>query len=228
MCGRFTLRQPDLLSERFQAQLDLDDGLSPRYNVAPTQPTPIVVEKPEGRLIQTARWGLIPAWAKDPSIGNRLINARAETMAEKPSFRSALRSRRCLVPADGFFEWHRAGSAKTPFLLHRRDDDLFAFAGLYEHWRDPAGQFVTSCTIITTAPNALVAGGGPGGTPIHDRMPLILLPEHEALWLDPAFPAAEDWRDLAQPYPADLMEAYPVAPVVNNPRHDVPETVARA
>lgn len=228
MCGRFTLRQPELLEARFQATLAIDGDLPPRYNVAPTQPVPIVVAADDGRRIQLARWGLIPSWAQDPSIGNRLINARAETLAEKPSFRSALRARRCLVPADGFFEWQQAGRGKTPYFIHRPDDGLFAFAGLYEHWRDPAGRQVTSCTIITTTPNAVMQGGGAGHTPIHDRMPAILLPEHEADWLAPAPGVDEPWRALVQPYPDDLLALYPISPLVNSPAHDQPAVLAPA
>lgn len=228
MCGRFTLRQPDRLAERFQAELDLDGALPPRFNVAPAQPVPIVVATPAGRRLHLARWGLIPSWAKDPSIGHRLINARAETLAEKPSFRAALRSRRCLVPADGFFEWQRAGGRKTPYFLHRRDDGLFAFAGLYEHWRDPAGRTVTSCTIITTTPNETVGAGGPGGSAIHDRMPAILAPDEEAAWLDPATGESGRWRRLLRPYPGEWMALYPVAPLVNRPGHDVPAVIAPA
>jgi putative SOS response-associated peptidase YedK len=229
MCGRFTLRQPDLLADRFQATLDLAGDLPPRFNVAPTQPAPIVVEEPEGRLVRAARWGLIPSWAKDPSIGNRLINARGETLAEKPSFRAALRSRRCLVPADGFFEWHRADAKrKTPYFIHRRDDGLFAFAGLYERWRDPAGDFVTSFTIITTTPNEAIAAGGPDHSSLHDRMPVILLPEEEGLWLDPATGDTDVWRHLVRPYPSDLIDLYPVSTLVNSPANDLPATVERA
>jgi putative SOS response-associated peptidase YedK len=223
MCGRFTLRRPDLMAERFQATLDLDGALAPRYNVAPTQPVPIVVAAPAGRVIQTARWGLIPGWAKDPAIGSRMINARAETLAEKPSFRAALRSRRCLVPADGFYEWQAAARRKVPHLIEARDGDLFAFAGLYEHWRDPAGAIVTSCTIITTAPNDLLLHGGVGGQPIHDRMPAILRPEHEAVWLDPALNAGDAWQTLVEPYPADWLAAHPVGSLVNSPANDRPE-----
>lgn len=228
MCGRFTLRRPDLLAERFQATLDLDAVPVPRYNVAPTQPVPIVVLAPEGRVIHTARWGLIPRWAKDPAIGSRMINARAETVAEKPSFRAALRSRRCLVPADGFYEWQAGPRGKTPHLIQQRDGDLVAFAGLYEHWRDPAGAIVTSCTIITTEPNDLLLHGGVGGQAIHDRMPAILRPDLEAAWLDPALDVGDAWRMLLQPYPATWMTAYPVSQVVNSSAQDRPEMIELA
>lgn len=227
MCGRFTLRDPAILAERFQAQLDVEGELPARFNIAPTQTVPIVVDDPAGRRIQLARWGLIPSWAKDPGVGARLINARAETLAEKPSFRAALRSRRCLVPADGFFEWQKVAGRSTPFFIHRRDHGLFAFAGLYEHWRDPSGQSITSCTIITTEPNATLAAGGPGGSRIHDRMPAILPPEDEGQWLDPAAGETDHWRQLLRPYPAEWLEVYAVAPLVNRPGNDTPALVAR-
>ena len=228
MCGRFTLRQADGLADRFQLDLVLD-APAPRYNVAPTQAVPIVVQRDDGRQLTEARWGLIPSWAKDPSIGNRLINARAETLAERPSFRSALRARRCLIPADGFYEWavaareatgesRRGRASKQPYFIHRRDDALFAFAGLYEVWRDPAGQSITSCTIVTTTPNALMQ-------PLHDRMPAILLPEHEADWLAPDAVEAGLWPALLQPYPDEMLEARPVSPLVNSPAHEGPEVL---
>jgi putative SOS response-associated peptidase YedK len=225
MCGRFTLRRPDLVAERFQAQLTFDGDITSHYNIAPSQTVPIVAESEDGREVRLARWGLIPSWAKDPSIGNRLINARAETLSEKPSFRSALRQRRCLVPADGFFEWQKTTAGRTPFFLQRRDGDLFAFAGLYETWRDPQGHPVTTCTIITTQPNDLLLQGGLGGTSIHDRMPAMLSPDDEAVWLSPAAVDADLWRSLLMPYPDHLMQAYPVSTLVNSPANDTPSNV---
>ena len=227
MCGRFTLRQPDDLVGRFAASLHVEDTLVPRFNVAPTQMLPIVTEGPAGREIQFARWGLVPAWAKDPAIGNRMINARAETLAEKPSFRASLRSRRCLVPADGFFEWAERQaapeqpSARQPYFIHRQDDALFAFAGLYDQWRDPSGRTLTSFTIVTTDPNEVMRT-------LHHRMPVLLLPEHEADWLDPDLIDQDGWRALLQPYPDGLLEAYPISTLVNNPRHDTPEVLLPA
>ena len=225
MCGRFTLRQPDLLAERFQAQLTFEGKVQARFNVAPSQSVPIVVENHQVRELRLARWGLIPSWAKDPSIGNRLINARAETLSEKPSFRSALRSRRCLVPADGFFEWQRTPAGRTPFFVQRHDAGVFAFAGLYEQWRDAAGQPVTTCTIITTQPNDVLMHGGVDGGVIHDRMPAILLPDDEALWLGPDAGEHDTWRTVLKPYPAEWLLAHPVTTRVNSPANDAPELV---
>lgn len=224
MCGRFTVRQPGDLVERFEAVLHIEEGLAPRFNVAPTQSLPIVTAGPAGRQIELARWGLVPGWAKDPSIGNRLINARAETLAEKPAFRTVLQRQRCLVPADGFFEWTAAasgGAGKTPCFVHRRDDALFAFAGLFDRWRDASGRWLTSFTIITTAPNALMRR-------LHDRMPAMLVPEYEHDWLDPDLTTRAGWSVLLQPYPAELLEVYPVSTLVNNPRHDTPAVVTPA
>jgi putative SOS response-associated peptidase YedK len=232
MCGRFTLRQPDQLTKRFDATwLELPGlgELGARFNVAPTQFMPIVVEGEAGRTLELARWGLVPAWAKDPAIGNKMINARAETLAEKPSFRGALRSRRCLVPADGFFEWKweekGAGTpgkrSRQPYFIHRRDDALFAFAGLYERWRDPAGHVLTTFTIISTTPNALMAT-------LHDRMAVMLLPEQEEEWLAPDLVERGHWPALLQPYPDDLLDAYPISTLVNSPHNDTPEVLEPA
>jgi putative SOS response-associated peptidase YedK len=211
MCARFTLRQVEELTQRFQARLFGDELPPPRYNVAPSQPIPIVVADAGERQVRLARWGLVPSWAKEPSIGQRLINARAETLAEKPSFRPALQRRRCLIPMDGFYEWQAMAGAggkarKQPFYFHRPDNGLFAVAGLYEYWRAPEGQQLTSCSLITTTPNSLVA-------PLHDRMPAILLPEHEADWLAEALP--ENWPALLTSYPADRLTVRPVGSAVN-------------
>jgi putative SOS response-associated peptidase YedK len=225
MCGRFTLRQPEELASRFQASMELGDEQPSRFNAAPTQTLPIVVPEASGRRLQAARWGLVPAWAKDLSIGNRLFNARAETLAEKPSFRAALRARRCLVPADGFYEWRAEPAApgrraaKTPIFFHRPDDALFAFAGLYERWRSAAGEEITSFTIITTDANPVVA-------PVHDRMPVVLAPEDEAAWLAPDAFESGAWRHLLRPAPAALLTAHPVSPLVNRSGLDLPEMVA--
>ena len=209
MCGRFTLRArlQDLLAE-----LDLQAALefAPRYNIAPTQVVPIVTGS--GALF--ARWGLVPSWAQDAKIGNSLINARAETVAEKPAFRAAFKRRRCLVLADGFYEWQRTGSAKQPFFIHRQDDRPFAFAGLYEHW-GRATPPLDSCTIITTTPNRLMQ-------PIHDRMPVILPPEAYRLWLDPEFEGQEALLGMLRPCAEEGWIATPVSTLVNNPRNESP------
>ncbi len=222
MCGRFTLyHTPDEIAERFQVS-DVPETEA-RYNIAPTQNVAVVTQN-GARHLENYVWGLVPSWAKDPSIGSRMINARAETLAEKPSFRTALSRRRCLLPADGFYEWQapaEGASGKTPTYLHRRDSGLFAFAGLWDEWHAPDGSPLRSCTIITTTPNAAAA-------PIHNRMPVILRPEDEAFWLDPAVSDPRDLLPLLAPYPADLMETYPVSRRVNVPTVDDAALIAAA
>jgi putative SOS response-associated peptidase YedK len=159
------------------------------------------------------RWGLIPSWAKDPGIGDRMINARAETVAEKPSFRRALQKRRCLVLADGFYEWRKEGKKKTPLHIALKSHEPFGFAGLWETWKPPTGETIHSCTIITTTPNALMES-------IHNRMPVILTREAEALWLDRRVEDPQALLPLLAPYPAEAMDAYVVSPLVNSPRND--------
>lgn len=221
MCGRYAivLVGDGSLQRRFSLEELLDDP-QPRYNIAPTQTAPVVVRNSPNR-VEMMRWGLIPSWAKDASIGNRMINARAETVAEKPAFRASLRSRRCLVPASGFYEWKRDEAGKTPHFIHLVDEPLFAFAGLYDVWRDPDGRAVRSYTILTTEPNALMAS-------IHNRMPVILRREDEGEWLDPENTAPEHLLPLLRPYPAREMEAYPVSKRVNSPTNDTPDLLLRA
>ena len=191
MCGRFTLVTPFVaVTERFHASAPRD--LRPRYNIAPGQDVLCVIRDGENR-IEPLRWGLIPSWAKDPAIGNRLINARAETVAEKPSFRSAFAKHRCLVVADGFYEWRKAGKGKVPVYISLKSKRPFGFAGLYEHWKAPDGKEIRTCTIITTDSNDLVR-------PIHDRMPVILPEDAEDRWLDPG----EHDRETAAGIPATL------------------------
>ena len=224
MCGRFTLyHTPEEVAERFEADGVLETEA--RYNIAPTQNISVVTQNGT-RHLSAYHWGLIPSWAKEPSIGSRMINARAETLPEKPSFRTALSRRRCLIPADGFYEWQVTGGsgpkpAKTPTYLHRKDSGLFAFAGLWDEWHAPDGSPLRSCTIITTTPNSVVAA-------IHDRMPVILRPEDEQFWLDLAVTSARDLLPLLVPYPSDAMEAYPVSRRVNIPTVDDPELLAPA
>jgi putative SOS response-associated peptidase YedK len=217
MCGRFSLRARNaaLLAEYFGI-VDVP-LLKARYNIAPTQPVPVVrlksdQLKPQREMVML-RWGLIPAWAKDPAIGNRMINARAESLAHKPAFRAALRSRRCLVVADGFYEWQAAGKAKQPYFIHFRDDRPFAFAGLWEAWEGPDHTAIESCTIITTTADDLIR-------PIHDRMPVILAPEVYEVWLDSSVNKFEEIAGLLAPFSSDRMEAYPVNTLVNNPTQD--------
>ncbi len=222
MCGRFSLRARNaaLLAEYFDI-VDLPP-LKPRYNIAPSQPVAVVRLKtgqsnPQRELV-FMRWGLIPSWAKDPKIGNRMINARAESLGEKPAFRRALERRRCLIAADGFYEWQAAGRSKQPYFIHFRDGRPFAFAGLWEHWEGPDNSVIESCTIITTAASELLR-------PMHDRMPVILPPETYAAWLDTAPQKTEELALLLVPFSSGEMEAYPVSTLVNNPVHDEPECV---
>lgn len=223
MCGRFTLAlSPEDVAKLLELNrtLDAELGLGPRWNVAPGQeilaalrPAPDAATEPR-RL----RWGLVPAWARDPAVGHRMLNARSETVREKPAFRSAFRARRCLIPADGFYEWKREGGRKQPWLFRLKDDPGFALAGLWERWLGPDGELLDSCTLLTTTPNELMA-------PIHDRMPVILAPEHRADWLAAAPEAADSLHALLRPFPAAAMTAWPVSTLVNSPRNDGPELV---
>ncbi len=219
MCGRFTLTSPaETVAELFE--LDEVPQLTPRYNIAPTQPVAVVRAGQTAlrRELAELQWGLIPSWAKDPSIGSRMINARAEGAAQKPSFRSAFRRSRCLVLSDGFYEWQKVGTRKQPHYIHLAHRKPFAFAGLWEHWEDPDGNAVNSCTIITTEPNELMAK-------LHNRMPVILHPRDYILWLDPEVQKPEKVQPLLRPYPSEEMSAYPVSTWVNNPLNDTPACV---
>ncbi|HEX7503632.1 MAG TPA: SOS response-associated peptidase [Syntrophales bacterium] len=219
MCGRFTLVSPFVaVTERFHASAPPD--LRPRYNIAPGQDILCVIRKGERRL-EPLRWGLIPYWAKDPAIGNRLINARAETLAEKPSFRDAFLKRRCLVVADGFFEWRPEGKRKVPVYIILKSKMPFGIAGLYETWTAPDGNELRTCTIITTDANDLVR-------PLHDRMPVILREDVEDRWLDPAEASCERLSSFLRPYPSGEMTAYDVSHAVNNTRHDAPDCILPA
>ena len=217
MCGRYSLiTDISELQERF----DFDSSElthTPRYNVAPTQMV-LTVTTGNGRRGSYMRWGLIPSWAKSASVGSRMINARAETLAERPSFRTAFQRRRCLVLADGFYEWERKGSGRRPMRIVMAPGEPFAFAGLWDAWRDPKGEIVRSCTIITIAANDLLS-------PIHDRMPVILPRELESLWLDHDIQDPATLGDILTPYPTDAMEAYEVSSLVNSPANDGPEVV---
>lgn len=217
MCGRFTqTASPEVITQQFA--LTDPPLLKPRYNIAPSQPVAAIRVDPDTatRKLVLLRWGLIPSWAKDPKMGYQCINAKAETVMEKPSFRSAFRTRRCLVIADGFYEWQPQGKWKQPMWIGFRDKRPFAFAGLWEHWAPPQGELLETCTIITTEPNDLMA-------PIHNRMPVILAPTAYDQWLDPTFQQVEPLRALLRPYPSEDLTAYPVSTLVNNPRHDVPQ-----
>jgi len=220
MCGRFTLVSPFVaVTERFHVRVQ-PAGIKPRYNIAPGQEVLCVIRDEENR-IEPLRWGLIPFWAKDPAIGNRLINARAETVAEKPSFRNAFAKRRCLIVADGFYEWRRAGKRKVPVYIGFKSKKPFGFAGLYESWKDPGGKEIRTCTIITTEANDLVR-------PIHDRMPVILPKAVEDRWLDPGEGSLDRLQALLVPYPAEEMDAYDVTVIVNSAAHDAPDCITPA
>jgi putative SOS response-associated peptidase YedK len=219
MCGRFTLTlDPGELQDMIPGFVN-QSTFTPRYNIAPTQPVAVITNSNVPQL-DYYLWGLIPSWAKDPEIGSRLINARSETLAEKPSFRAAFRRRRCLVLANGFFEWKAVPGekSKTPMFIHLKTGKCFGFAGLWEIWSSPDGSEVRSCTIITTQPNELMQ-------PIHSRMPVILPSAAYKDWLDPEERASESLIQWLSPYPADEMEAYPVSRLVNSPQNDVPECV---
>lgn len=221
MCGRFTLRAPaSVIAEEF-GLFDVAP-FDARYNIAPTQPVAVVRRTAQSavpaRELAWLRWGLIPSWADDPSIGNRLINARSETVAEKPAFRVALRRRRCLVVADGFYEWQKSGKRRQPYFIRLRNDRPFGFAGLWESWEGPDHSALESCTLLTTDANDLVR-------PIHDRMPVIVPPEGYDLWLDPAVEDPKRLEPLLRPYASEAMVAQPVSPVVNSPTHEGPQCI---
>ena len=221
MCGRFTLRTSNkALTKAFDLlDADMADLLRPRYNIAPTQQVAAIRVQDNGRRrLVLLKWGLIPSWAKDPAIGNRMINARGETVATKPSFRSAFKSRRCLILADGFYEWQKRGATKQPYCIGLSSGQPFAFAGLWEHWH-LGDQTIDSCTIITTTANELME-------PLHDRMPVILPSSRFDQWLD-AESDRSDVEKLLQPYPAGEMAAYRVSTVVNHPRNEKPDCVVK-
>ena len=219
MCGRFTLTvDPAELQANFPG-VSFPQPYAARYNIAPSQPI-LAIANDAPQRADFFVWGLIPSWAKDPGIGSRMINARAETVGEKPSFRGPLKHKRSLILADGFFEWKAAESAKskTPYFIHLESGKPFALAGLWDEWHAPDGSLVRSATIITTEPNALMST-------LHNRMPVILPPQAYAEWLDPAPRAALDLLPLLTPYPAEAMRAHPVSTLVNSPANDRPECV---
>lgn len=220
MCGRFTQSQSaDAIAQAFQVAVP---PLTPRYNIAPTQSVATILQTAEhkDRQFKLLHWGLIPSWAKDPKMGARLINARAETVAEKPAFRSAFRQRRCLVLADGFYEWQKQESKKQkqPYYFRFKDGRPFAFAGLWERWQDSNSETVESCTLLTTEANELMR-------PIHDRMPVILDSKYYDLWLNPEVEKRELLEPLLHPYPTEEMTAYPVSQTVNKPSNDSAECI---
>jgi putative SOS response-associated peptidase YedK len=222
MCGRFTLTvDPADLREAFDGYI-FPAKFAPRFNIAPTQPI-LAISNDGKKAVDFFVWGLIPSWSKDPTIGSRLINARAETLAEKPSFRGAFKYKRCLILADGFYEWKTVPGTKTkiPHFIFLKSRAPFAFAGLWDEWHSPDGGSLRSATIITTDPNELMAT-------IHNRMPVILNPRDYAKWLDPTPQTPANLQPLLQPFPADMMSAYPVSTLVNSPGTDRAELVVPA
>ncbi len=219
VCNRYRLtHSKQYLAERFQAS---DDEVEehPRYNIAPTQPV-LIVRKEEGkksRHFTTMRWGLIPSWAKDMSIGNRTLNARSETVTTTPAFRESILTKRCLIPADGFYEWQKMGSVKQPYCFEVGEREVFAFAGLWNEWRSPDGEIIESCTILTTSPNSLVED-------LHNRMPVIVAPDRYDLWLDPDVTDFDPIRDILKPYDAAQMRRYPVSTKLNNSQNEGAES----
>jgi putative SOS response-associated peptidase YedK len=217
MCGRYRLsKRKQLVEEYFDAAGE--EEWEPRYNIAPTQPVPIIRQHPKepSRKLSLVRWGLIPSWAKDASGAAKMINARSESVSTQPAFREAFKLRRCLVPADGFYEWQKKGTAKQPFCFEIDNGELFAFAGLWDRWKDPAGQWIRSCSILTTTPNPLAAA-------IHDRMPVIVEKDNYDLWLDPGMKDTTALAELLRPCRAQLMRCYPVSKRVNQVQYDDPE-----
>ena len=216
MCGRFTIRIPATV---LMHQFGVDAGLQMpmRYNVAPTQQIPVITQHDGKRQLETMRWGLVPSWADDPKIGYRMINARSEEAATKASFRSAMKKRRCLILADGFYEWEKIGKAKQPHWFRMANEQPFAFAGLWERWGkvDPP---LDSCTILTTSANELVGK-------YHNRMPVILSPNDYGAWLDPANQDSDSLRYLFEPFPASELIDTKVNPIVNNARSDTPDCI---
>lgn len=220
MCGRFSQSQPtEAIAQAFQ--LTAVPPLTPRYNIAPTQYIGTVLQTPDqARQFKMLHWGLIPSWAKDRKLGAKLINARAETVAEKPAFRSAFKQRRCLVVTDGFYEWQRQEKQKQPFYFRVENGRPFAFAGLWERWEDEHGEPVESCTFLTIDANELMK-------PIHNRMPVILAPHDYDVWLDPKVKNPEVLQALLRPYPSAEMTAYPVSKAVNKSSNNSAECIAK-
>jgi putative SOS response-associated peptidase YedK len=219
MCGRFTLTiDPNHLQEAFPWAA-IPNDIIPRYNIAPSQPVAVIPNTGD-KTLSMYKWGLIPSWSKDPAIGDRMINARAESLAEKPSFRNAYRRRRCLILADGFYEWKQnpVAKSKQPVYIRLTNNRPFAFAGLWEVWNSPDGSEIRSCTIITTQPNSLLES-------IHNRMPVILPADAYSLWLAPEERLPGQLNDLLSPYPSNEMIAFPVSKLVNSPQYDSPDLI---
>ena len=220
MCGRYAQRTD---AKKLAREFKVADAPSvePRYNIAPTQDVLAVSETGDGREMRFFKWGLVPSWAKDTSMGARLINARSESVAEKPAFREAFKQRRCIIPADGFYEWQRTGGRKQPFFFRMRDEHPFGFAGLWERWEGEDGEVINSCAILTTEANEVLR-------PVHDRMPVILHPDDYELWLGGSARELDLVKEVLRPYPAGEMVGYPVGSGVNSPRNQGAGLLERA
>ena len=220
MCGRYRLsRRKQILEEHFLGQFDELDDWNPHYNIAPTQHVPVIRQHPKEpvRMLSLLRWGLIPSWSKDSSGAARMINARSETVNTLPAFREAFKLRRCLIPADGFYEWKKNGTTKQPYCFEVNHGELLAFAGLWDRWKNPAGEWIRSCSILTTTPNAVTEK-------VHDRMPVILDPDNYDLWLDPGMRDVAVISELLKPFDANQMREYPVNTRINNVANDDEES----
>jgi putative SOS response-associated peptidase YedK len=220
MCGRFTLTaNPEDIQQAFNLTT-APSNIEPRYNVAPTQPVAVITND-DPKSLTYLRWGLVPSWSKDIKIGAKLINARSEEAYEKPSFRSAFKRRRCLIPTNGFYEWQKEGKGKTPHFIHMRGGELFAFAGLWEIWHSPDGDELRTCTILTTSANTLIE-------PLHNRMPVILRPQDYSIWLEKGEQPTEVLMPLMKQFDPNAMEEYVVSTAVNHAMVDSPDMVERA
>ncbi|MHA7584137.1 SOS response-associated peptidase [Paenibacillus vandeheii] len=218
MCGRFTITDPiEEIMDRYYASIAEGFEYKPNYNAAPMQFIPTIIGSKDGNRLGSLRWGLVPNWAKDEKIGNMMINARAETLTDKPAFKRLINSKRCIIPCSGFYEWRKEGSVKQPMRILMKDDSIFSLAGLYDTWIDPEGKKLSTCTIITTEPNRLMAD-------IHDRMPVILRPQDEAIWLNKESDKESVLR-LLSPYEAEEMIAYKVDSAVGNVRNNNEELI---
>ena len=223
MCGRFTLTATfEEIIDRFDIAAFLEEeNYAPSYNIAPSQAVLAVINDGKSNRMGFLKWGLVPPWAKDSAIGHKMINARAETLSEKPSFRTAFKKKRCLVIADSFYEWKRhEDKSKTPMRIKLKSADLFAMAGIWEAWKSPEGKTLYTCSVITTGPNELMKD-------IHDRMPVILKPEDEKTWLNPSISDTNDLNKLLIPYDENLMETYEVSSLVNSPRNNTAELIQK-
>ena len=219
MCGRYRLTSTERFLDRFEVENEIE--LVPRFNIAPSQQVAVVRQDRERpvRKASYMRWGLVPYWSKDDKSGFKMINARAESAADRPAFREPLQRRRCLIPADGFFEWQRRGSSKQPFHFGMADESLFAFAGIWDRWKPPGGDVLETCSILTTTPNSLLAD-------VHDRMPVILAESDYDLWLDPGYQKCDGVLEMLRPFDAAAMKRYPVSTRVNSVANDDAECVA--